>query len=60
MRDKIFEPFYRLKENIKQQGTGIGLSLTKTLTELLKGKIYVKETSDNLTVFVLTLPLRPQ
>jgi signal transduction histidine kinase len=59
MRDKIFEPFYRLKETKKQQGTGIGLSLTKTLTNLLKGKIYVKETSDNLTVFVLTLPLRP-
>lgn len=59
LREKIFEPFYRLKENIKQQGTGIGLSLTKTLTKLLKGKIYVKETSDNLTVFVLTLPLRP-
>ncbi len=58
MREKIFEPFYRLKETLKQQGTGIGLSLTKSLTELLHGKVFVKDTDDGLNVFVLSLPLK--
>jgi ligand-binding sensor domain-containing protein/signal transduction histidine kinase len=58
MRTKIFEPFYRLKETLKQQGTGIGLSLTMSLTELLHGKVFVKDTDDGLNVFVLSLPLK--
>ena len=58
MRAKIFEPFYRLKETLKQQGTGIGLSLTMSLTELLHGKVFVKDTDDGLNVFVLSLPLK--
>jgi signal transduction histidine kinase len=58
MRAKIFEPFYRLKETLKQQGTGIGLSLTKSLTELLHGEVFVKDTDDGLNVFVLSLPLK--
>ena len=58
MRAKIFEPFYRLKETLKQQGTGIGLSLTMSLTKLLHGKVFVKDTDDELNVFVLSLPLK--
>ncbi len=58
MRAKIFEPFYRLKETLKQQGTGIGLSLTMSLTNLLHGRVFVKDTDDGLNVFVLSLPLK--
>jgi ligand-binding sensor domain-containing protein/signal transduction histidine kinase len=57
-KEKIFEPFYRLKES-KQQGTGIGLSLARSLTELLNGDLYLKDTSDSSIVFVLTLPIFP-
>ena len=56
MKEKIFEPFYRLKES-KQEGTGIGLALARSLVELLNGDLYLKETADNSIVFVLHLPI---
>lgn len=56
-REKIFEPFYRLSES-KQEGTGIGLALARSLTELLKGDLYLKETTDSSIVFVLCLPMQ--
>ena len=59
MREKIFEPFYRMKEAAKQQGTGIGLALAKSLTELHKGSLYLKTPKNSLNVFVLSLPLKP-
>jgi signal transduction histidine kinase len=54
-KEKIFEPFYRLKES-KQEGTGIGLALARSLTELLNGELYLRESDDNSIIFVLTLP----
>lgn len=59
MRELIFEPFYRIKENIKQKGTGIGLTLARSLTLLHQGQLYVKENSFELNIFVLKLPLQP-
>jgi len=60
MKEKIFEPFYRLKETVKQKGTGIGLALARSLAELHNGRLWLKETKDGLNTFVLELPLRPQ
>ncbi|WP_205514449.1 ligand-binding sensor domain-containing protein [Longitalea arenae] len=57
MRERIFEPFYRIRENPKQKGTGIGLTLARSLTQLHQGKLYVKESGMNS--FVLSLPLQP-
>ncbi|MBC7423567.1 MAG: hybrid sensor histidine kinase/response regulator, partial [Ferruginibacter sp.] len=59
MKDKIFEPFYRLKESLKQQGTGIGLALAKSLTELHKGHLYLKDSGEAENIFVVHLPLQP-
>jgi len=59
MREKIFEPFYRLKQSIKQQGTGLGLALARSLTELHKGKLYLKDSPEGLNIFILCLPLKP-
>jgi len=59
MKEKIFEPFYRLKETIKQKGTGIGLSLARSLAELHNGSLYLKDSKDGLNTFVLCLPVRP-
>lgn len=59
MREKIFEPFYRLKEATKQSGTGIGLALARSLTELHQGRLYVKESPNGWNRFVLILPLQP-
>jgi len=57
-RGKIFERFYRSREEDHETtgGTGIGLSLTRELTVLMKGEIYVRSALGNGTVFILTLP----
>lgn len=57
MREKIFAPFVRLKENEKQKGTGIGLSICRSLTVLHKGELYVTSKEDGLNTFVFTLPV---
>jgi signal transduction histidine kinase/ligand-binding sensor domain-containing protein len=57
MKEKIFEPFFRLKETNKQKGTGLGLALARSLVELHNGKIYVKETDTNCNLFVVELPI---
>lgn len=60
MREKIFEPFYRLKENRTKPGSGIGLALARSLAQLHKGELFVKATNDGLNTFVLRLPLFQQ
>lgn len=57
MKDKIFEPFFRLKANQNKSGSGIGLALSKSLADLHKGNIFLKESENLMNVFVLTLPL---
>lgn len=56
MKEKIFAPFVRLKNNEKQKGTGIGLSICRSLTTLHKGELYVAERNDGLNTFVLAIP----
>jgi signal transduction histidine kinase/ligand-binding sensor domain-containing protein len=60
LRERIFEPFYRLKQNTKQKGTGIGLTLARSLAELHTGSLYLKENTGTLNSFVLSLPLNHQ
>jgi ligand-binding sensor domain-containing protein/signal transduction histidine kinase len=59
MKEKIFEPFFRLKTE-KQKGTGIGLALARSLAELHKGTLYLKESNNGLNVFLLHLPLQQE
>jgi signal transduction histidine kinase len=58
MKEKIFEPFFRLKETEKQKGTGIGLALSLSLTQLHKGALVLKETANNMNIFSLTMPVQ--
>ena len=60
MKDKIFEPFFRLKVTEKQKGTGIGLALSRSLTELHKGILELKEPDHNMNVFLLQLPVHQE
>ena len=60
MKEKIFEPFFRLKETEKQKGTGIGLALSRSLTELHNGLLALKEPESNLNTFFLKLPVHQQ
>lgn len=54
--DRIFEPFFRLGGTNKP-GTGIGLSLAKSLTELHNGKLVLVQSKPGFTLFELTLPV---
>lgn len=56
-KDKIFEPFFRLKETEKQKGTGIGLALSRSLVQLHNGVLDLKEPEKNQNVFSLTMPI---
>ncbi|HKO80358.1 MAG TPA: HAMP domain-containing sensor histidine kinase, partial [Chitinophagaceae bacterium] len=56
MKEKIFEPFFRLKETVKQKGTGIGLALAKSLVELHNGNIHLKKPEEGMNIFEIALP----
>ncbi|WP_290710790.1 HAMP domain-containing sensor histidine kinase, partial [Flavihumibacter sp. CACIAM 22H1] len=43
-KEKIFAPFYRLKETEKQPGTGIGLSFIKIVDRITQGSTGIKGT----------------
>jgi signal transduction histidine kinase len=60
MNEKIFEPFYRIKQTERQTGSGIGLSISRSLAELHKGTLYLQKQEDNLNVFVLNIPARQE
>ena len=57
--EKIFERFYQSKtgSNYTKKGTGIGLSLTKEIVELLNGNISVVSISPHGTRFNIELPV---
>jgi signal transduction histidine kinase/ligand-binding sensor domain-containing protein len=53
---KIFEPFFRIRGHDKP-GTGIGLSLAKSLAELHNGSLKLAQSDHTHTVFELSLPV---
>ena len=52
---KIFRPFYQTAEN--KPGTGIGLSLVKSIAELHGGIISVRSEPGKYSIFTVTLPI---
>jgi len=56
-RDRIFEPFYRAEGNSKEQGTGIGLPLARSLAELHKGSLELKRSELDQNTFLLSIPI---
>ncbi|MDN3588535.1 two-component regulator propeller domain-containing protein [Pedobacter aquatilis] len=57
LRDKIFEPFFRATEQQVKQGTGIGLSISKSLAELHDGNLFATVNAKGQNLFVLELPI---
>ncbi|SEM64600.1 Two component regulator propeller [Mucilaginibacter gossypiicola] len=57
--ERIFEPFFRLRGDDKP-GTGIGLSLARSLTNLHNGALKIISGSANMTIFELTLPVHQE
>lgn len=60
MRETIFEPFFRMKETAEQQGTGIGLTLSRSLAQLHGGSLIASASPQGGNIFSLQLPLRQQ
>jgi CheY-like chemotaxis protein/anti-sigma regulatory factor (Ser/Thr protein kinase) len=58
---ELFRPFNRLgRENSSEQGTGIGLFISKSLAELMGGALEARSDPGKGTTFVLTLPIAQQ
>ncbi|RYY37491.1 MAG: histidine kinase [Sphingobacteriaceae bacterium] len=57
LHELIFEPFFRVKETEKKTGTGIGLSISRALTELHNGRLEICEPANGFNIFVITLPI---
>jgi ligand-binding sensor domain-containing protein/signal transduction histidine kinase len=60
LRDQIFQPFYRIKKTEGQNGTGIGLALSLSLTQLHKGTLELKKSIDKMNLFELSLPIHQE
>ncbi len=57
---KIFQPFQRLNQELTSdiEGTGIGLTVSKQLVNLMEGEIGMQSTLGHGSVFYVYLPLR--
>ncbi len=60
LKEKIFEPFYRIRETEKQSGTGIGLPLSRSLAELHKGVLDLSHAENGMNTFILSLPIHQE
>ena len=55
---RIFEEFYQLSPGMTQEGTGLGLALTKRLVDLHGGELTVQSTPGVGSTFTVSLPLQ--
>ena len=58
----IFEPFEKERNGVYGgvEGTGLGMAITKSLVELMDGKIFVESKLGEGTIFTVNLPLQLQ
>ncbi len=60
-RDKVFEPFQRAGQEAGPiEGTGIGLTITKRLAELMKGRVGFTSEVDRGSAFWVEIPVHRQ
>ncbi|MBO4441217.1 HAMP domain-containing histidine kinase, partial [bacterium] len=52
-RSSIFEPFYTTRKN----GNGLGLAVCEKVVRLSGGTITLKESTQNITRFLISFPL---
>jgi signal transduction histidine kinase len=61
-RERIFGPFEQVGDPARSdsmaRGSGLGLTIARQLAGLLRGELYIEETSERGSVFCVRLPLR--
>jgi signal transduction histidine kinase len=57
LKEKIFEPFFRIKDAETKTGSGIGLALARSLAMIHNGSLTVEDIESDNNVFSLTLPI---
>ncbi|MEV3858564.1 ATP-binding protein [Streptomyces sp. NPDC050095] len=58
-RDRVFEPFQRMGDTDNTTGLGLGLALSRGLTEAMAGTLDPEETPGGGLTMVLSLPFAP-
>jgi signal transduction histidine kinase len=60
--DKVFEEFTQAETSISRDygGTGLGLPISKNMTELMDGKMDVESVEGKGTTFSITIPIMVQ
>ena len=53
--DRIFAPFVRLREDVTE-GSGLGLTLVRSLVELYGGNVHIKSAKEGNTTVHVTIP----
>ncbi|MGB3773982.1 MAG: response regulator, partial [Leeuwenhoekiella sp.] len=54
---RIFEPFFRIDGNDNPQGTGLGLSLAHSLSQMHNGTLTLDNVIDGYNRFIFSLPI---
>jgi signal transduction histidine kinase len=56
-QEHLFSSFFRGKNAMNIQGTGLGLHLVKRYTDLLGGKVYLESEMNKGTLFSVSIPI---
>ncbi|WP_311481922.1 HAMP domain-containing sensor histidine kinase [uncultured Anaerococcus sp.] len=55
-KERIFELFYQIDSSRGQEGFGIGLSLSKTIADMLGAKIEISDNKPQGSIFTINIP----
>lgn len=55
-KERIFELFYQIDSSRGQEGYGIGLSLSKTIADMIGAKIEIYDNNPQGSIFIINIP----
>ena len=55
-KERIFDLFYQIDASRGQEGYGIGLSLSKTIADMLSAKIEISDNNPQGSIFIINIP----